>query len=210
MRWKDQHFLQCRHKLQENDNTDGCKYNGFAISLVWAQLHFLASTNMTETPSSQAGRLYVMLPHAVLHVTSARARLSLSPLLWLRLHLPSPSQVSSDPILSSNIPHFLQKAPTVSTQPAHHRLELTVSYKNNEVNKTEKSWRMGKKNIDLRRVLKDYCAFITVASLFTKKPIGPQIWQKVILFYTSTYCDKANLKWSWDSYCFSSLLASFV
>lgn len=81
---------------------------------------------MTETPSSVAGRLYVMLPHTVLHVNSARARLSLS--MWLRLHLPSPSRVSSDPILSSNTPHFLQKAPTVSTQPWNKKME---------VNKTE-------------------------------------------------------------------------
>lgn len=76
---------------------------------------------MTESPSFQAGQLYVMLPHAVQHVNSAHARLSLSLplLLWLRLHLPSPSRVSSDPILSSNMPHFLQKASTVLSQPDH-------------------------------------------------------------------------------------------
>lgn len=64
--------------------------------------------------SSECMWCLVMPPHAVLHVNSTRARLSLSLLLCLRLHAPSPSPVSSDPILSFNIPYFLQKAQTAS------------------------------------------------------------------------------------------------
>lgn len=63
------------------------------------EYHLIAPTNMTEISSSLVEQVYVMLPHAVLHVNSAHARLSLS--LLLRLHSPSPSRLWSDPILSS-------------------------------------------------------------------------------------------------------------
>lgn len=137
--WRGQTFLQCRHILQGKwKQVARCKYNSFAFSLVVAQLneyHFLASTNMTEIPSSSAGWLYMMLPHAVLHVNGARAQLSPSLLLWLRLHLPSPSRVSSNPILFSNIPHFLQKAPSFLSAPSQSRMKRELQH--NDVNKTE-------------------------------------------------------------------------
>lgn len=96
-----------------------CKKKGFAFSFIcssteWTPL--LSIHKHDRNPIIPCCILYVMLPHAVLHVNSARARLSLSLLLWMRLHLPSPSLESALIAVSSLIiPVFLQKAPKASS-----------------------------------------------------------------------------------------------